>query len=78
MKTLQSHHHLLGRGFNMGVCQAVRTSDHPANHKPPPNDPPHPGCHLLGELEPWPCSAEGAGPLAQPRRHLSITPTARP
>ena len=35
-----SHHHLQGQGYHVGVCQAVRTSDHPANHKPPPADPP--------------------------------------
>lgn len=61
----------------MGVCQAVRTTDHPANHKPPPNDPPpHLGATCVGELEPWPSSARGSpGPLLSLRATLSLLPT---
>lgn len=36
------------QGYNKGVCQAVRTSDRPANPKPPPSPPRTPGVPPCG------------------------------
>jgi len=65
MKPLQTYHTAATtfrdkEGYNKGVCQAVRTSDRPANPNPLPMTPPAPlGCHPVEELESRLSSAGG-------------------